>query len=170
MIILGIDPGKATSGYSLVEFDGNGISLVDFGWIKTSKEGETSKRLLTIAQKTEALIKEFSPDILSIERLFYFANAKTAMGVSEAMGVIKMVAARKKVPVVEYAPLEIKRIVAGHGRAKKKEIKKAVRKVVKVRCPRKKKTHFDDVVDAIAVAICHVRKMEKKVAEKGGDE
>lgn len=159
MIILGIDPGKATSGYSLVEFDGKGISLLDFGWIKTAKEEETPKRLLAISKEVELLIHQFSPDILSMEKLFYFANAKTAMGVSEAMGVIKMAAARKKVPVVEYAPLEIKRIVAGHGRAKKKEIKKAVRKVVKVRCPKKKKTHFDDVADAIAVAICHARKI-----------
>lgn len=159
MIILGIDPGKATSGYSLVEFDGKGISLLDFGWIKTPKEEKTPKRLLTIAKEVEVLIKQFTPDVLSMERLFYFANAKTAMGVSEAMGVLKMIAAKKKVPVVEYAPLEVKLVVAGKGRAKKEEVKKAVRKVVKIRCPRKRKTHFDDVVDAIAVAICHAKKI-----------
>lgn len=159
MIILGIDPGKATSGYSLIEFDGNGISLLDFGWIKTSKEEKTPKRLLTIAKEMDVLIKQFSPDVLAIERLFYFANAKTVMGVSEAMGVIKMAAARKKVPVVEYAPLEIKKMVTGSGKSKKDEVKKAIRKVVKIRCPKKKKTYFDDVADAIAVAICHVRKI-----------
>lgn len=161
MIILGIDPGKATSGYSLIEFDGNGISLLDFGWIETPKEQETPQRLLTISKEIEALITRFSPNVLSIERLFFFANAKTVMGVSEAAGVIKMTAAKKKVPVVDYAPLEIKKTVTGSGKAKKDEIKKAIRKVVKIRCPNKKKTHFDDVADAIAVAICHARKIGK---------
>lgn len=167
MIILGIDPGKATSGYSLIEFDGDGISLLDFGWIETPKEEETPKRLLIISKEVEALIAQFSPDVLSIERLFFFANAKTVMGVSEAMGVIKMAAARKKVPVVDYAPLEIKRMVTGSGKSKKNEVKKAVRRVVKVRCPKKKKTHFDDVADAIAVAICHVKKVAEKSCCKG---
>lgn len=167
MVILGIDPGKATTGYSLLEVNGRGLSLVDFGWIKTRKELDTPLRLLTIAKEMDILIKKFSPDILSMERLFYFANAKTVMGVSEAMGVIKMAAAKQKVPVVQYAPLEIKNIVVGHGRARKDEVKKAVRKVVKVRCPRKKKTHFDDVADAIAVAICHARKYMKGGEDSG---
>jgi len=165
MIILGIDPGKATSGYGLIEFERKTISLVDFGWIRTPKGQDTPQRLLSIFSQVEILIRQFSPNILSLERLFYFANAKTAMGVSEAMGVIKMAAAKKRVPVVEYAPLEIKRTVTGHGRAKKKEVKKAVGKVVKVRCPKNKKAHFDDVIDAIAVAICHAKKIEKNEKE-----
>lgn len=164
MIILGIDPGKATSGYSLIEFDGNRISLLDFGWIETPKEQETPQRLLTISKEIEALITRFSPNVLSIERLFFFANAKTVMGVSEAVGVIKMTAAKKKVPVVDYAPLEIKKTVTGSGKAKKNEVKKAIRKVVKIRCPNKKKTHFDDVADAIAVAICHARKIRLQLS------
>lgn len=167
MIILGIDPGKATSGYGLIKVNGKELSLLDFGWIKTPKEEKTPQRLLTIAKEIEVLIKRFSPDILSMERLFFFANAKTVMGVSEAMGVIKMAAAKKKVPVVEYAPLEIKMVVAGNGRAKKDYIKKAIRKIVKIRCPNKKKAHFDDVADAIAVAICHARK-KKEGGEEGG--
>jgi len=166
VIILGIDPGKATSGYSLIESNGESLSLLDFGWIETPKEEKTARRLLTIAKEVSLLIKQFSPDILSLERLFFFTNAKTVMGVAEAMGVIKMVAAKKNVPVVEYAPLEIKMMVTGHGRAKKNEIKKAVRKEVKIRCPKKKKTHFDDVADAIAVAICHAKKIGKILNSK----
>ncbi len=159
MIILGIDAGKATSGYGVVEFDGQEISLLDFGWIETPKEQEATKRLLSISQQTEKLIEKAAPDILAIERLFFFINAKTAMGVSEAIGVIKMIAGKSKLPMVEYAPLQVKKIVTGNGKSKKGEVKKAIRKIVKIRCPKKKKTYFDDVADAIAVAICHAKKI-----------
>ena len=163
MIVLGIDPGKATSGYSVVRFDGQEIFLLDFGWIETPKEQEATKRLLSIGQQTEKLIKKAEPDILAIERLFFFINAKTAMGVSEAIGVMKMIAAKNKLPMVEYAPLHIKKIVTGNGKSKKKDVQEAVRKIVKIRCPKKKKTHFNDVADAVAVAICHIKKT------KGGE-
>ena len=159
MLILGIDPGKATTGYALVEFSGQGLSLLDFGWIKTDKDSETGERLILIEREIGSLISHHQPDVLSLERLFFFANAKTVMGVSEAMGVIKLAAAKKKIPVVEYAPLQIKLVVTGNGRADKQAIKKAVRRAVKIRCPKKKKTYFDDVADAVAVAICHAKKI-----------
>lgn len=158
MLILGIDPGKATTGYALVKFDGQGFSLLDSGWIKTDKDSETGERLIIIEKRIGSLIAQYQPDVLSLERLFFFANAKTVMGVSEAMGVIKLAAAKKKVPVAEYAPLQIKMMITGNGRADKQAVKRAVRKAVKIRCPKKKKTYFDDVADAVAVAICHAKK------------
>jgi len=80
------------------------------------------------------------------------------MAVSESTGVIRLAATRKKVPVVEYTPMQVKKEVTGSGRADKKEMKKEVRKLLKFRSPNRKKTHFDDVCDALAVAICHARK------------
>jgi len=160
MIILGIDPGTATTGYGLLKINKkkNNFELVDFGWIKTPKEMESGKRLSMIYREIQTLCKDHQPDILSIERLFFATNVKTAMAVSESTGVIKLAATRKKVPVVEYTPMQIKKEVTGSGRADKKEMKKKVRKLLKFRSPNHKKTHFDDVCDALAVAICHARK------------
>jgi len=160
MIILGIDPGTATTGYGLLKINKkkNNFELVDFGWIKTPKEMESGKRLSMIYREIQTLCKDHQPDILSIERLFFATNVKTAMAVSESTGVIKLAATRKKVPVVEYAPMQIKKEVTGSGRADKNEMKKEVRKLLNFRSPKKKKTHFDDVCDALAVAICHARK------------
>jgi len=160
MIILGIDPGTATTGYGLLKINKkkNNFELVDFGWIKTPKEMESGKRLSMIYREIQTLCKDHQPDILSIERLFFATNVKTAMAVSESTGVIKLAATRKKVPVVEYTPMQIKKEVTGSGRADKNEMKKEVRKLLNFRSPKKKKTHFDDVCDALAVAICHARK------------
>lgn len=158
MIILGIDPGTATTGYGVITCDGKGVCAVESGWISTSKDDGKEKRLISTFEQTRAVIKKHHPDIISIERLFFFINAKTAMTVAESGGVIRLAAALEKVPFVEYAPLAIKLEVAGTGKADKKMVKMAVRKLLKVRSPNKKRTHFDDVSDAFAVAICHAQK------------
>jgi crossover junction endodeoxyribonuclease RuvC len=158
MIILGIDPGTATTGYGVISCDGKKICAVDWGWISTSKDDGKEKRLISTFQQTRAVIKKHKPDIVSIERLFFFINAKTAMSVAESGGVIRLAAALEKVPFNEYAPLAIKLEVTGTGKADKKMVKTAVRKLLNVRSPNKRRTHFDDVSDALAVAICHAQK------------
>lgn len=160
MIILGIDPGTATTGYGLLKSKNKGrtFELLKFGWIKTPKEMVKGKRLNLIYQEITALCQNHQPEILSIERLFFATNVKTAMAVSEASGVIHLAATKKKVPVVEYTPMQIKKEVTGSGKADKEQMKKEVRKLLKFRSPNHKKTHFDDVCDALAVAICHARK------------
>ena len=170
MIILGIDPGTATTGYGLLKLNKRKkeFVLLKFGWIKTPKDMLPEKRLDLIFRGMQSLLKEHQPDIVSIERLFFATNVKTAISVSEASGVIRLAAARKKVPVFEYAPMQIKKEVAGSGRADKKQMKKVVRKLLNFRSPNKKKTHFDDVCDALAVAICHARKSVLNSNKKGG--
>ncbi len=170
MIILGIDPGTATTGYGLLKINKrrDDFELLKFGWIKTPKEMKRGKRLSLIYREIHLLCRDHQPDILSIERLFFATNAKTAMAVSEATGVIRLAAARKKVPVFEYTPMQIKKEVAGSGRADKKKMKKEVRKLLNFRSPKRKKTHFDDVCDALAVAICHARKSVLNLKKKGG--
>ena len=158
MIILGIDPGTATVGVGVIECDGEKVIPLHFGWIKTPKEDSAGKRLAQIHREMRTLIRKHQPDVMAIERLFFFANHKTAMAVSESIGVIKLAAENEKVPTVSLAPLEVKSAVAGNGRADKEAVKKAVRQILKVRSPKNKKTHFDDLCDALAVAICYAKK------------
>ncbi len=167
MKILGIDPGTATTGYGLLCVEKDNFSLLDFGWVETNKNDSLQERLILIHRRILSLIKNHKPDVLVIERLFFASNAKTAMAVSEATGVIRLAAAKNKIPVVEYVPMQVKMEICGNGKANKKEVKKQIRKILSIRSPNHKKSHFDDVCDALAVAICHARKgMIKSKEEK----
>ena len=123
MLILGIDPGTATTGYGLVESDGNGnTKVIDWGLIETNKDGLKEKRLEFIYKETLSLLKTHSPDLFVIEKVFFATNAKTAIAVGQAQGVLLLAASKGKVKVIEYAPGTIKKVIAGNGRAKKKDI------------------------------------------------
>jgi len=158
MKILGIDPGMATIGVGVVECNGKDLSAAYFGWIETPKENGSGERLLQIYNETRALIKKHQPDVIALERLFFFINARTAMSVAESIGVIKLAAESEGIKVETYAPLQVKLTIAGSGKADKKAVKSAVRSILKVRSPNKKKTHFDDLCDALALAICYAKK------------
>jgi crossover junction endodeoxyribonuclease RuvC len=164
MLILGIDPGTATTGYGLIKTKGRNFELVDKGLIETDKNGLPGKRLVNISKQFSKLLKKYVPDIIAIEKLFFATNAKTAMSVGQAIGVIIYTAARANISIVEYAPGTVKKMIAGDGRADKELIRKAVRKLLgaKVRSKVHKKTHFDNTADALAVAICHAYNIRKK--------
>lgn len=157
MLILGIDPGTATTGYGVLRVKKDSYEALDFGLIETKNNGSPSKRLVNIHTQLKKIIKQYNPEILSIEKLFFATNRKTAMRVSQAVGVILFTAAKTHTQVVEYAPGTIKKVVAGDGRADKKKVQKEVRRHLgaKVRSKAHKKTHFDNEADAIAVALCH---------------
>jgi len=157
MLILGIDPGTATTGFGLVKITKETQELVSFGLIETDKNGTQAKRLRNIHLEMMKLFKKYKPDVMAIEKVFFARNAKTAIRVGQAQGVMLLSAARSKTEVFEYAPGQIKKIVAGDGRADKKDIQKSVRKVLgaRVRSRKRKKTHFDNAADALAVALCH---------------
>ena len=165
MLILGIDPGTATTGYGIIKTSPKLFEVMEFGLIETDKNGSPGKRLEHIYVEVSRLLRKFSPDVVAIEKLFFATNAKTAMRVGQAQGVMIFAAARGKIEVAEYAPGTIKKVVAGDGRADKKMVQKSVRKVLgaKVRSGVRKKTHFDNAADALAVALCHAYKV------KGGD-
>ena len=160
MLILGIDPGTATTGFGIIETNGEveNFKLRHFGWIRTDKDELRENRLVQIHDKMILLLKEYKPDIMAIERLFFATNVKTAMAVSEASGVIRLTAAKHKIPIFDYTPMQVKLVICGSGRADKMLVKKEVRRLLKFRSPNHKKTNFDDVCDALAVAICHTRK------------
>lgn len=168
MIILGIDPGTATTGFGVIKVEGDDYEVLGFGLIETSKNGEPGKRLEIIYKEMIKLFKNYEPDIMAIEKIFFARNAKTAIRVGQAQGVMLFSASKAKTKVAEYAPGKIKKLITGNGRADKKDIQKHVRKVLgpKVRSKKGGKTHFDNAADALAVAMCHAHTINGK---KGGD-
>ncbi len=163
MVILGIDPGLATIGFGLIEANGNGsYKLINFGWIKTPAELNYNKRLESIYQQTRNLLKESKPDIIALERLFFYNNSKTAINVSQAIGVIKLAISHEKKQIIEYTPLKVKATITNNGKAKKEDIKKSIKKLFNITAPKNQKAHFDDVADALGIAICHARILEQK--------
>lgn len=164
MLILGIDPGTATTGWGVIEKNGSGdFKVIDWGLIETDKESEAHIRLLKIySDMTDLLTNRVNPDVLVMEKIFFATNAKTVIRVGQAQGVILLSAANAKIPVFEYAPGTIKKVISGSGRSNKKEMQKAIRKILgsKVRSAKHKKTHFDNAADALAIAVTHVYKVD----------
>jgi crossover junction endodeoxyribonuclease RuvC len=158
MLVLGIDPGTATTGYGLVHLDSKGrLKLKSFGWIRTEKNGSPAKRLEIIHQQMLSLLSRHQPDAVAIERLFFFSNAKTVISVGQAQGVLLLACAKCNIPVYEYTPAQIKKEIGGNGRADKSLMKRTIRSIFSIRAPKRKKTHFDDCCDAIAIALTHIR-------------
>ena len=159
MIILGIDPGIAKVGYGVINKiqkprPKNGLRCLDYGCIKTDPTLSSGDRLKKINNELNKLIKKYRPDMMSVETLYFFKNWKTAMPVSQAKGVILLTAAKKKIPVCEVTPLEVKMTITGYGRADKKQIQGMVEKILNLRKPIKS----DDAADALGIAICGVLK------------
>lgn len=177
MIILGIDPGTATTGYGLIkvpddilgrEFD-YGIELIGYGNIFTDKEKPMPDRLWKLSREMDDLIKKYQPDQIAVEMLFFGANLKTAITVGQARGIVMMSAAKHRVSITEYAGLSVKLMVAGSGRADKDQVHEGVRRFLGVNGRRRRKLklnwkggHLDDATDALAIAICHVLKIASK--------
>lgn len=159
MVILGIDPGSAIVGYGVIKTHGHHTEkpiVIDFGCITTPKELTTSERLKIVYDELENLIKKYSPNIISVESLFFFKNAKTVMQVSQARGVALLAAAQKNIPVVEFTPLQVKMAVVGYGRAEKKQVQEMTRQLLDLSNfdTKKKSRKKDDASDALGVALC----------------
>ena len=151
MIILGIDPGFAITGYGVLEYCGNKFRLIDVGAITTDAGLELSDRLLILNTGLDALISKYKPDSMAVEELFFNTNVKTAIKVGHGRGVALLSAAKAGVKVYEYTPLQVKQSVVGYGRAKKEQ----VQQMVKVLLNLDKIPKPDDAADALAIAICH---------------
>lgn len=159
MKILGIDPGIGITGYGLIEADGDDIELITCGSIQTDKNKTCSKRLLEIYNDIKELCKRYKPDMASIEQLFFFKNQKTIIPVAQARGVILTALEEMGIEIGEYTPLVVKQVITGHGRATKEEVHQMVTRYVDIN----KNTKLDDTIDAIAIAICHLRNIETGV-------
>lgn len=167
MIILGIDPGTATSGFGCIEvtdvsaMTGEGLKVIEWGLIETDKSLLKEERLEIIYEKTKKLIEKFSPDVFVFEKVFFASNAKTVIAVGQAQGVMLLAARKLNIFVAEYAPGTIKKMITGSGRANKKEVQMHVKKILgkKVKSEKRKKTHFDNAADALAIAMTHAMKI-----------
>lgn len=148
--ILGIDPGYAITGYAIVDIINNKISTRTYGTIQTSAKEPFPDRLLFLKKNLEKIIIKYSPQELAIENIFFSNNAKTAIHVGEARGVILITAMEKKLHITNYTPLQIKQTVTGHGRADKKQIQKMIQIIFSL----KEIPQPDDAADALAVAYC----------------
>jgi len=160
MIVLGIDPGTATVGYGIIEKikTTKKLKALGYGCIKTSPRFTDGERLRQINNELSKLIKEYQPEILAVEKIFFFKNLKTALPVSQAKGVILLAAAKKKLPVYEFTPLQVKLTVTGYGRAEKKIVQENIKKLLKL----KEIPTPDDAADALGVAVCGILKVDKK--------
>lgn len=153
MIVLGLDPGLATTGYGVVhELPSGELVLIACGIISTPASEPLPERLLTIDRELNALIQEHHPDVVAIEELFFCKNVTTALVVGQARGVVILGAARNRLPVYEYKPMVIKQAVSGYGQASKSQVQEMVRLLLNLdQAPQP-----DDAADGVAVAICHL--------------
>jgi crossover junction endodeoxyribonuclease RuvC len=154
MLVLGIDPGTATTGYGLVrEGEDGGYEVVDFGVILTPAGMEAEQRLLLLYDRMMNILLLHRPDCGAVEKLFFQRNVTTALAVGQARGVVLLSMAQKGLPVAEYTPLEVKQSITGYGGAEKLQIQLMVQAILGLAdLPRP-----DDAADALAVAICHLQ-------------
>ncbi len=157
MIIIGIDPGTATTGYGVVELKDSDMICLDYGVIETSKSLSSSFRLDILNKELLSIIKKYDPQILSVEKLYFFKNSKTVIPVSQSKGVIIMTASRENVPVYEFTPPQIKLAVTGYGKADKKQVQKMICATLNL----EEIPQPDDAADALGVAICGANILKK---------
>lgn len=151
MIILGIDPGTATTGYGIIDSQGNRNKLLDYNCIRTQAHTPLPQRLVRIHTELSGILDKFAPEQVAIEQLFFNRNTTTAFSVAQARGVLVLACAQKGLPIAEYTPLQVKQAIVGYGRADKNQIKYMVAKLLNLR----EKPLSDDAADALAIAMCH---------------
>ena len=160
MRILGIDPGFAITGYSIIDYIGNKFYLRTSGAILTEAKTSFPLRLEKINKELAEIIENYNPDAMSIEELFFNNNAKTAINVAQARGVILVTARMHNLDIFEYTPLQVKQAVTGYGRADKIQVQRMVKMILN----EEKLPRLDDVTDSMAMAICHAH--SAKFSEK----
>lgn len=151
MRILGVDPGFAITGYSIIDYIGNKFHLETSGAILTEAKTSFPLRLEKINKELDNIIKMYKPDAMAIEELFFNNNAKTAINVAQARGVILITARQNNLDIYEYTPLQVKQAVTGYGRADKIQVQKMVKSILRV----DKLPKLDDTTDSMAAAICY---------------
>ena len=151
MLILGLDPGLAIVGYGVIVYENSKFTVMDYGTITTTAGTPLPARLNRVFMGVEQLIEKYSPNCVSIEELFFYNNAKTAIAVGQARGVALLACEQANIPIYEYTPKQVKLGAVGYGLADKKQ----VQHMVKVLLNLKEIPKPDDAADALAIAICH---------------
>jgi crossover junction endodeoxyribonuclease RuvC len=153
MLVIGIDPGTAITGYGLVnEREDGSLDVIDFGVILTPKESPMPRRLLLLHRCLQQLILLHQPQSCAVEKLFFQRNVRTALTVGQARGVVLLALTEADLPIAEYTPLEVKQAIAGYGGADKNQVQQMVKAILNLESV----PQPDDAADALAVAICHI--------------
>lgn len=152
MLVIGIDPGTATTGFGLVRDTAQGLEVVDFGAILTPADLPQAERLVMLYDELKKILFLHRPDSAAVEKLFFSRNVTTAITVGQARGVVLLSMAQSGLPVGEYTPMEVKQAVAGYGGADKNQVQQMVRALLNLESIPKP----DDAADALAIAICHL--------------
>lgn len=151
MRIIGIDPGTGIVGFGVVESKNGKFKMFDAGVIRTPSNELDSKRLKTIADELDEIIKSTKPDVMAVEKLFFARNVTTAMSVAQARGAIMLCGEKNGLPIFEYTPLQIKQSLTGYGKAEKSQVQEMVKTILRLKHVPKP----DDCADALACAIAH---------------
>ena len=159
MIILGIDPGTAITGYGVIQRKDGGNVCVAYGVIRTHKDLPMGKRLVEISQDLDALFDKYKPDYVGVEELFFCNNVKTALTVGQARGVVLERIYARGIPCMEFTPLQIKQAMTGYGKATKEQIQASVKQWLKLsEIPKP-----DDAADGLAVALTVSHSVDNKI-------
>ncbi|PKM91698.1 crossover junction endodeoxyribonuclease RuvC [Candidatus Falkowbacteria bacterium HGW-Falkowbacteria-1] len=156
-IVLGIDPGFADTGFGVLEVDGSKIKCLEFGSIKTAPKDIFVDRLKKIDKALQEIVNKYKPSLVSVEKIFFNNNAKTALMVGHARGVILLNISKNNIPIVEFTPLQLKQSICNYGRADKNQIKK----MIKIFLNLKELPKSDDAADALGLAICALNFLKK---------
>jgi crossover junction endodeoxyribonuclease RuvC len=155
MIVIGIDPGLARVGYGVIAVRNRQPVPLCYGCIESGKNERTPERLLHIYTEMTGLFTKYPPDHIAIEKLFFTRNITSAMGVSEARGVLLLLAEQQKIPVTEYTPNQVKQAITGSGKADKRQMQEMIMRLLALtEIPRP-----DDAADALSIALCHIHIM-----------
>lgn len=153
VVVLGVDPGLATTGWGVVQKQGVQLTLCNFGAIQSSAQTELPQRLRQIAGELARIIETYRPSVLAIEELYFAKFAVSIAATAQARGVILLTAANHALSVVEYNPRAVKMAMTGFGAASKEQIQAMVQRFFRLReLPRP-----DDAADALAIALCHLQ-------------
>lgn len=159
MIILGIDPGTATTGFGVIHKTKPGVfEILKFGVITTPKDLSDSKRLLVLAQDLQNIVRQYKPNLAGVEKLFFTTNQKTAIAVAQSRGAALLTLEEYAVPVLEFTPLQVKSTLCGYGKASKQQVQFMIKQTFKLQNVPKP----DDAADALAIALCTGLRGSKK--------
>lgn len=159
MRIIGIDPGYAIVGFGVIEYNKARFSVVEYGAVTTPADMDFNQRLCEIYSDLCYIFDKYKPDFLSIERLYFTSNQKTAIAVAQARGVTLLAAKQRGIEIFEYTPLQVKQSVTGYGKAVKKQVQEMTKRILDLdEIPKP-----DDTADALAMAICHAHSYNSRL-------
>ncbi len=150
-IIMGIDPGSCITGYGILSYTSRDVKALDFGCIRPPAKAAIAERYRILFEGIESLLDRYRPHAVSIETQFVYKNAQSALKLGMAKGMAMLAAARREIPIYEYAPKKAKLAVVGHGSASKEQVQKMIQLLLKLpNLPQP-----EDAADALALALCH---------------